>query len=247
MKRLQTLPTGQRAWIQHILTWVVLVKRQLSPWELEAGVCISRHIAGQIPDGLYNFDTTISLCGAIIQVVGYTEGGGSFERGLEHVSVVHDSIKQFLTNRMANTFYVDPPIGNTLLARSCLHQMVVALKNNTVSFAEEDFEVSRRYLEAAPLFCYSSVFFSQHLLTAFPHDELDFLVTEFLVHFEAWLKIMFTKTFGIEVIGFLDCSDVSLNTWWLTCRMLLHVSLIGSTTPNGPFLVKLLSLGSTSN
>jgi hypothetical protein len=179
-------------------------------------------------------------------VVEYTEEG-SLECGLEHVSVVHDSIKQFLTSRMANTFYVDPPNGNTLLARSCLHQMVVALKNNTFSFAEQDFVVSRKYLEAAPLFCYSSVFFSQHLLTAFPHDELDFLVTEFLVHFEAWLKIMFTKTVGIEVIGFLDYSDVSVYTWWLTCRMLLHISLIGSTTPNGPFLVKLLSLGSTSN
>jgi hypothetical protein len=193
IRRLETRPAGQKAWIRLILSWAILAKRQLTLSELEAGVGISHSLTTGNPcvDNFYNFETTMSLCSSIIQVIEHTERGSNKPR--KHVSVVHDGIKQFLTSKMADTFYVDPLHGNKLLARTCLHQIVD--------------ELLKKPSVRSEIFFYSSLFFSQHRTSVeFECDEFDLLMKEFLAHFKHWLGILLDTADDAQVRRFLDCS-----------------------------------------
>ena len=113
LKRLEReMSEDEKRWMQDILCWAVMAKRDLTVTEMEAGLCLMRQKKDDLirTPRIWNIDRTLSRCGAFLQVMQLNS-----EEKNKSISLVHESFKLFVTDKKFcdNVFLVDEDQSNT--------------------------------------------------------------------------------------------------------------------------------------
>lgn len=187
MERIEALDAGNKLWIQQLFNWLVLSRRQLTLEELEEGISISRQIViGQTEMARpINFKELLTHCGAFLQIQSYYK----IRDNPKAVTLVHDSLKLFLLQRgnVSNIFSVDQYSVNDLLASACLQSLSCLSMGQSIS----------------PLFTYSSLYFSSHLMVSHPSACTLGRLRSFLAApcFRAWVGEAAKHAENAELLG----------------------------------------------
>jgi len=151
-------------WIQEIICWTVMSKRDLTLAEIEVAILLSREEHGKATRARFiNIGATLSKCATILRV------SDDPSTKLKTVSVLHDSFKQFITNGgqrgptgIARSFRVVKPEADYKIVAACISYLCREAIEIEEAIIIPDMR-RKRLNEEYPMFSYASMFWEKHI------------------------------------------------------------------------------------
>jgi hypothetical protein len=151
----------ERTWIKEMVLWTVMEKRDLNLRKIGTSDVLSRNLwlEESIEAKLFATDTTLSECGAFIEVAALGVGVD-----LKTVSLVHETFKKFVTDfdECRSIFYIQPEEANTWIAMTS----TMYLAKQTIRYPEESTipkSFQQMFDREHPLFSYDQPRFERRI------------------------------------------------------------------------------------
>lgn len=161
MRLEKDLSSAEKVWVQEVISWAVMAKRNLLVSELAEGITLSRNMRLRKHAGtkLYAVEMTLSKCGAFIQVVSAREDSDQ-----RFVTILHESFREFVLSAdvCRSVFYIDPGTANAFIAMASLY----SLSNYRLRQPTEPtlpLQLRAIFDNEAPLFNYATLYWPAHL------------------------------------------------------------------------------------
>lgn len=159
-------------WIQEIITWTVMSKRDLTLAEIEVAILLSRQsYTKSAKPRVINIENTLNKCATILRII------DTPSTKVKTISLIHDSFKHFITNPDASGptnhsrhFLVLKSDADCRLATSCISYLC----NETIEIENVAIipDLRRKRLNTQlPMFNYASTYWAKHLVAKGPRTQ----------------------------------------------------------------------------
>jgi tetratricopeptide (TPR) repeat protein len=241
-------------WIQEIITWTVMSKRDLTLAEIEVAILLSGETNIKLSKSrVLNIEATLNKCATILRVT------VNPSTKVKTIGLIHDSFIRFITNPnlpgpsgLARCFLVVKAEADCRLAAACISHLC----NETLEIESGEIipDERRKRLNAQfPMFNYATAYWAKHMNhkgTLKMQQQIALAVSNFLLreNFRNWITSVMAYTYNAYQGALYDPLSLSIPTsirdavGWIVQSPSFTEKILSSICDSCPSLYRRISL-----